>query len=210
MRDLVQHLPQADGSVGGAEQVPGLGGGQPRGPAEEPAADDPVVRRVRLEEERLAWPQSPEPAAAWPPEVDLAEQVRPVREQPVPAVVRHPDKPPHPAHAGIVLLLETVRGRMTRAEPPARLQAMRRSSDEMHRSDRSEVDGYSRCTCDARSCRNESVADAHAYALAGMLIRGSANPAVVPQGLPRGLVMDPEASQIGRCRGTAAAAHRRQ
>ena len=46
-------------------------------------------------------------------------------------------------------------------------------------------------------CRNEDVADAHTYALTGMLIRGSANPAVVPQGLPRGLVMYPEASQIG-------------
>jgi hypothetical protein len=43
----------------------------------------------------------------------------------------------------------------------------------------------------------QCVADAHAYELADMLIRGSANPAVVPQGLPRGLVMDPEASQIG-------------
>jgi hypothetical protein len=56
----------------------------------------------------------------------------------------------------------------------------------------------------------ECVADAHTYALTGMLIRGSADPAVVRRGLPRGLVMHPEASQIGRRRGTAAVAHRRQ
>lgn len=66
---------------------------------------------MRLEEEQLAWPQSLEHAAAWPPEVDLAEQVRPVREQPVPAALRHPDK----SHRMLVLCSPTVRGRMTRA-----------------------------------------------------------------------------------------------
>ena len=109
------------GSVGGAEQVPGLGGGQPRGPTEEPTANDTIVRCVRLEEERLARPQSLEPAAARPPEVHLAEQVRPICEQPIPAVVRHTDKPSHPAHAGIVLLLED----RARAND-ARLAAVRR------------------------------------------------------------------------------------
>ena len=54
----------------------------------------------------------------------------------------------------------------------------------------------------ADECRIECVADAYAYALAGMLIRGSADPAVVRWGLPRGLVVYPEAGQIGRCRGT--------
>ena len=53
MHDPVHHLSQADGPVSGAEHVRGLRGGQPHGPAEEPAADDPVVRRVPLEEERL-------------------------------------------------------------------------------------------------------------------------------------------------------------
>src|SRR5262249_32200441 len=99
----------------GASAIRALPGSAPSPDADAAAFRSETSKRprlvcVRLEEERLTGLQGPESAAARTPEIYLAEQLRPVREQPVPAVVRHPDKTPHPAHAGIVLHLQTVSG----------------------------------------------------------------------------------------------------
>ena len=70
--DAGSHLLQVGDPVGLAEELPGLGDPQPRGVAEETAADQLVVRVVGLEEERLARGQDTELAAtAGLPEIDF-------------------------------------------------------------------------------------------------------------------------------------------
>ena len=77
------------------EELPGLGDPQPRRVAEKATADQPVMRVVSLEEERLARGQDPELAGtAGLPEIDLRHP-RPVRQEPVPVVVGHPHIRPH-------------------------------------------------------------------------------------------------------------------
>ena len=89
------HLLHAGDPVRLAEELPGLGDPQPRRVAEEAPADQPVVRVVGLEEERLARSQDTELAGtAGLPEIDLRHPW-PVRQEPVPVVVGHPHIRPH-------------------------------------------------------------------------------------------------------------------
>lgn len=79
--DTGPHLLHAGDSVRLAEEFPGFGDSQPCRVAEEAAADQPVMRVVGLEEERLAWGQDVESAgAAGLPEVNL-RHLRPVRQE---------------------------------------------------------------------------------------------------------------------------------
>jgi hypothetical protein len=89
------HLLDAGDPVRLAEELRGLRDPQPRRVAEEAPADQPVVRVMGLEEERLARRQDTELArTAGLPEIDLCHP-RPVRQEPVPAVIGHPHIRPH-------------------------------------------------------------------------------------------------------------------
>jgi hypothetical protein len=91
MGDAFPHPLQAGGAVRLAEHLPGLRRAQRGEPAEESAADDAVMRGVRLEEERLAHGQRTEfTATARPPEVDFGlGDPRAGSQKPIPLVVRH-------------------------------------------------------------------------------------------------------------------------
>ena len=89
------HLCQAVHAVVQAQQFPRLRDAQLREPAVEATPNDPVVRVVGLEEERLTRGQDTELAGtSGLPEIDLRHP-RPVRQEPVPVVIGHPHIRPH-------------------------------------------------------------------------------------------------------------------
>ena len=97
--DAGAHLVQARRPVGLAEQLPRFRQAHGSEVAVEPTANYPVVRVVRLEEERFTDGEGMEStAAAWTPEVDFREAAGPSRQEVVPVVVGHPDVTPHTVH----------------------------------------------------------------------------------------------------------------
>jgi hypothetical protein len=83
-----QHLWQAGDAIRRPEHVPCLGSRQRSGSAEEPAPDDPVMRRVRLEEEWLAHFEGGETPATGTPEIDFGPVAfREISEETVPIAV---------------------------------------------------------------------------------------------------------------------------
>lgn len=97
--DTAAHLVDTRSSIGLAEELPRLGDPQLREAAEEAAAHHPVQRKVCLEQEGLAWSESPKCTAGGPPEVDLVQRGT-LGKEAVPPLVSHPHEGLHNEQRG--------------------------------------------------------------------------------------------------------------
>jgi len=97
VRDSCPHPFEAVRAVGETEQLPGLGNAKSGESAVEAAADDAVVRAVRLKEEGFADGQCTKlPASPGSPEIHFClGDLRPCGKKPVPFVVGHAYVTPH-------------------------------------------------------------------------------------------------------------------